>query len=107
MRIRIRNLLVFLAATWIVCASTAPVLAGEKPKHTTQKGEKAAVAAASEKAVVSATFMMRWKQIQQISRKRAYEIQQARTGAGVRGAEAEDRILERLYFKGQADAMKG
>ena len=45
-------------------------------------------------------FLNRWKKIQSTTTKRAYETQQTRTVAGVRGAEAEDAILDQLYYKG-------
>ncbi len=35
-----------------------------------------------------------------MTKKQAYETQQTRTVAGVRGAEAEDAVLDQLYYKG-------
>ncbi len=40
------------------------------------------------------------KAIQKVTKKQAYETQQTRTVAGVRGAEAEDAVLDQLYYKG-------
>ena len=48
----------------------------------------------------SSAFLNRWKKIQTVTKKKAYETQQTRTVAGVRGAEAEDAILDQLYYKG-------
>ena len=45
-------------------------------------------------------FLNRWKKIQTVNKKRAYETQQTRTVAGVRATEAEDAILDQLYYKG-------
>jgi tetratricopeptide (TPR) repeat protein len=61
-----------------------------------------APAAEEKKAETKANpaFLNRWKKIQTSSQKRAYETQQTRTVAGVRGAEAEDAILDQLYYKG-------
>lgn len=49
---------------------------------------------------VDAAFLNRWKKIQTVTKQQAYETQQTRTVAGVRGAEAEDAILDQLYYKG-------
>ncbi|MDA0747964.1 MAG: hypothetical protein O2954_15695, partial [bacterium] len=49
---------------------------------------------------VSSSFLNRWKKIQTVASKQAYETQQTRTVAGVRGAEAEDAVLDQLYYKG-------
>jgi hypothetical protein len=51
-------------------------------------------------APAKSAFLNRWKKIQTVNKKRAYETQQTRTVAGVRGAEAEDAILDQLYYKG-------
>jgi tetratricopeptide (TPR) repeat protein len=45
-------------------------------------------------------FLNLWKKIQTVNKKRAYETQQTRTVAGVRGSEAHDAILDQLYYKG-------
>ena len=50
-------------------------------------------------APAKAAFLNRWKKIQTVSKK-AYETQQTRTVAGVRASEAEDAILDQLYYKG-------
>lgn len=52
------------------------------------------------KEKISKAFLNRWKKIQKVTKKQAYETQQTRTVAGVRGAEAEDAILDQLYYKG-------
>lgn len=51
-------------------------------------------------APANTAFLNRWKKIQTVNKKHAYETQQTRTVAGVRGAEAEDAILDQLYYKG-------
>ena len=84
----------------ILCAAVAvgfgavSVQAAEEEKKQEAKEE-----AKSEKKVNPA-FLNRWKKIQSVTKKRAYETQQTRTVAGVRGAEAEDAILDQLYYKG-------
>jgi TolA-binding protein len=64
--------------------------------------EKAKAEAKADTAQVKASdaFMNRWKKIQDVTKKQAYETQQTRTVAGVRGAEAEDAVLDQLYYKG-------
>jgi len=51
-------------------------------------------------APAKSAFLNRWKKIQTVNKKRAYETQQTRTVAGVRASEAEDAILDQLYYKG-------
>ena len=42
-----------------------------------------------------------WKRVEQLTAKeRAFEVERATTVAGVRGKEAEDEIVNRLYYKG-------
>lgn len=64
-----------------------------------KKEEKADKKEETEQKVDEA-FLNRWKKIQTTTQQRAYETQQTRTVAGVRGAEAEDAILDQLYYKG-------
>ena len=71
-----------------------PALA-EETKSEVKKEEKK-----EEKVKVSSAFLNRWKKIQKVAENRAHETQQTRTVAGVRGAEAEDAVLDQLYYKG-------
>jgi tetratricopeptide (TPR) repeat protein len=84
-----------LAIAGIVSASmfATPALAEET------KSEEKAVKK-DEKVKVSSAFLNRWKKIQKVAENRAHETQQTRTVAGVRGAEAEDAVLDQLYYKG-------
>lgn len=41
-----------------------------------------------------------WTQVDEMVKEEEYETQQIVTVAGVRGAEAEDNILDKLYYKG-------
>ena len=44
-----------------------------------------------------------WKRIEQLTAKeRAFEVERATAVAGVRGEEAEDEVVNRLYYKGGA-----
>lgn len=76
--------------------------AAEDKKAEKKADAKVAKAATRDtaKVKVSNAFLARWKKIQSATRKQAYETQQTRTVAGVRGAEAEDAVLDQLYFKG-------
>lgn len=76
------------------------------PARAEKKEEKAQKTVAKKaendtaKVKVSEAFLNRWKKIQQLTKHQAYETEQTRTVAGVRGAEAEDTILKELYYKG-------
>ena len=89
-----------LAIAGLVCAElfAAPAMADDKAEKTEKKVEKKVEK--NEKVKVSSAFLNRWKNIQKASKNRAHETQQTRTVAGVRGAEAEDAVLEQLYYKG-------
>ena len=86
-----------------ICAFAAQ--AGEKKEEKAPAKEKKAEAkkeakSETEKVKVSSAFLNRWKKMQSATKKQAYETQQTRTVAGVRGAEAEDAVLDQLYYKG-------
>ncbi len=93
-----------LTALFALLLGVAVALPGyaEETKSEDKKAEKkeetAKVDTASVK--VSSSFLNRWKKIQTVASKQAYETQQTRTVAGVRGAEAEDAVLDQLYYKG-------
>jgi TolA-binding protein len=66
-----------------------------------QEKKAAAVPADTAKVKVSKEFLDRWKKINDLTKqKREFQAQKATTVAGVRGAEAEDAVLNQLYFKG-------
>ena len=92
----IRRIITAAFAVALGLALALPDAAEEK------KAEKKEVKAAKDTATVkvSNTFLARWKKIQSVTKKQAYETQQTRTVAGVRGAEAEDAVLDQLYYKG-------
>jgi TolA-binding protein len=94
------KLIFSLVIAGVVSASpfTASALADESKSDDT-KSEKAEVKKV-EKVKVSSAFLNRWKKIQKVAKNRAHETQQTRTVAGVRGAEAEDAVLDQLYYKG-------
>ena len=79
-----------LLCAGLIGFGAATVQAEEAKKEETKK----------EKTKVNPAFLNRWKKIQSVTKKHAYETQQTRTVAGVRGAEAEDAILDQLYYKG-------
>ena len=83
-------------------AIATPASAEDKKAEESSKGEvrPAPVAKDTAKVKVSNAFLNRWKKIQKVTKKQAYETQQTRTVAGVRGAEAEDAVLDQLYYKG-------
>ena len=99
----------FYALLILIGVAAQPALAADEKKKEEPKSEKKAekaeaasetVAEGTEKVEVSKAFLNRWKNIQKATSQKAYETQQTRTVAGVRGAEAEDRVLDQLYYKG-------
>ena len=95
-----RRIPLLLALLMGVAVYALPVQAEEKKADKAKKSEKAVSKSDTTKVKVSKAFLSRWKNIQKVTKKRAYETQQTRTVAGVRGAEAEDAVLDQLYFKG-------
>ena len=93
-------LLVFVGLA--VAPATAAEEKEKKEEAKTEKAEKkeAKADAGKEKVKVSKSFLNSWKNIQKSTKQKAYETQQTRTVAGVRGAEAEDAVLGQLYYKG-------
>ena len=83
-----RHLVVGLAVVVGLAIVTGPTYAEEQTEEKKETKVKA-----------SSAFMNRWKKIQKVTQKQAYETQQTRTVAGVRGAEAEDAVLDQLYYK--------
>ncbi|MGA1195204.1 MAG: tetratricopeptide repeat protein [Candidatus Latescibacterota bacterium] len=77
----------------ILCATVIGFTAVNTPAAEEKEDKK-------EEATANPAFLNRWKKIQVATKQRAYETQQTRTVAGVRGAEAEDAILDQLYYKG-------
>ena len=101
----IRILAVVLAVLFGMGLCALPAQAGEdkaesKEKKTETKKVEKADKGDTKEVKASSAFLNRWKKIQKITKKQAYETQQTRTVAGVRGAEAEDAVLDQLYYKG-------
>jgi|SaaInl7_200m_RNA_FD_contig_21_2554649_length_539_multi_10_in_0_out_0_1 tetratricopeptide (TPR) repeat protein len=60
---------------------------------------------ADEKAPKKTLSAAKWKKIGSLAKKkRSFQTEKATTVAGVRGAEAEDEVLEHLYYRGGATA---
>ena len=85
---RTRHFVAGLAVVVGLATMNSPTYAAEEKTDDTSKVK------------ASSAFMNRWKKIQNVTKKQAYETQQTRTVAGVRGAEAEDAVLDQLYYKG-------
>jgi tetratricopeptide (TPR) repeat protein len=97
MHLRILKALLLLV---IGLAFASPAVAEEKKAAESSKEDVKPEAEDTTKVKVSNAFLNRWKNIQKVTKKQAYETQQTRTVAGVRGAEAEDAVLDQLYYKG-------
>jgi len=91
---KIRFIPFLLAAAVALSFAILPVQAEEKAKDADKEAPK------EDKDKASNAFLNRWKQIQNVTKQKAYETQQTRTVAGVRAAEAEDAVLDQLYYKG-------
>jgi len=96
MRTRIFSILL----TILVGFALAPLPAQATDKDKPAAKKPAVSKSDTGKVQASSAFLARWKKIQSVTKKKAYETQQTRTVAGVRGAEAEDAVLEQLYYKG-------
>ena len=91
--LRFSFLFVALLGLSVYAAPTAAV------ESASQKATQAVNVKDVKKVKVSTAFLVRWQRIQKVTRQRAYEVQQTRSGAGVRGNEVEDKIFERLYYR--------
>lgn len=93
---RLYALIAGLALALVVAGSA---MAQEKKEAAPEK--KAVAQADTAKVKVSKDFLDRWKRINDMTKqKREFEAKKATTVAGVRGAEAEDAVLNQLYYKG-------
>lgn len=88
-----------------VAFSAAPALAAEETAAKTEtkpeqpKTEKTAEAATDEN-VDEDWLNTVWTQVDDMVKEEEFKLQETVTVAGVRGAEAEDNILAKLYYKG-------
>lgn len=86
--------------------SITPALAQEKGAKTetkqesTKKVESAEKAEATEEGVDEDWLNTVWTQVDDMVKEEEFKLQETVTVAGVRGAEAEDNILAKLYYKG-------
>lgn len=95
---RLYTILAGLALVAIVAFGTATA---QEKKAEEKKAPAAAAPADTAKVKVSKEFLDRWKRINDMTKqKREFQAQKATTVAGVRGAEAEDAVLNQLYYKG-------
>ncbi|MBI4531897.1 MAG: tetratricopeptide repeat protein [Candidatus Latescibacteria bacterium] len=81
----------FVVLFALLVGSIHLTLWAEEPKETAKAKDDTATVKASKQFMNTS-----WKKIQ----KKTFEVQKATTVAGVRGAEAEDEVLNRLYYKG-------
>ncbi len=82
--------LMVLALALFLCA---PFVQAEEAKADT--------AAKSDTVKVSQAFLATWQRVGALTKKAGVaEVEKTTTVAGVRGAEAEDEIMDDLYFKG-------
>ena len=86
--------------------SITPALAQEKGAKSETKQESTKKAESAEKAETTAEGVdddwlnTVWTQVDDMVKEEEFKLQETVTVAGVRGAEAEDNILNKLYYKG-------
>lgn len=78
-------------------AGGAQVAAAEEEAKSPPKQEKAKE---EEKAADDEWLNTVWTQVDELVKEKDLELQETVTVAGVRGAEAEDNVLDKLYYKG-------
>lgn len=86
-----------------VAFSAVPALAQEEGAKTETKQEQtkaADTAEAAEENVDEDWLNTVWTQVDDMVKEEEFKLQETVTVAGVRGAEAEDGILSKLYYKG-------
>lgn len=95
-----RRFTVFITASLLFVGMVIMVTLSQPASAQTEKKEKAAPAPAAQKATNPA-FLDTWKQIQgTVNKKRTSKVAQGVETAGVRGKEAEDQIIDQMYYKG-------
>ena len=94
------RLITWLFALVVLTSWSADRLLAEE-STTTQTDQSAAPAAAEAAAELDEEWLNTvWTQVDDMVKQESLELQKTVTVAGVRGAEAEDSILDKLYYKG-------
>ncbi|MDP6040350.1 MAG: hypothetical protein QGG64_17495 [Candidatus Latescibacteria bacterium] len=91
------KILCFLCALILGASNNTPAQSSETDTSKTMKEEKPDSTSLVFPDSTSTVFLERWKKIQTVLKKRAYETQQTRTSGGVRGDEAQDNVTDVLY----------
>ena len=97
---RIKFLYLVMAA--LLCGSA--LVSAAETKSATKKDTSAAAPADSANSTVGAVdedwLNTVWTQVDDVVKQEELKLQETVTVAGVRGAEAEDNLLDKLYYKG-------
>ncbi len=84
---------------WIYALPLALLLAGQVGTASAEEAAQTDTAKAATKADEEWLNTV-WTQVDDMVKKEDLKLQQTVTVAGVRGAEAEDQVLDKLYYKG-------
>ena len=88
------------------CLASGRLFAGEGETELKEETPSAATAATSKSKTAAEEDLDEewmnavWTQVDDIVKEKEYKLQATVTVAGVRGAEAEDQVLDKLYYKG-------
>ena len=77
-----------------------PVVAEEAAVETSTQASAQQQAGDAADAVDEEWLNTIWTQVDDMVKQKEYKLQETVTVAGVRGAEAEDQVLDKLYYKG-------
>ena len=89
--------LIAIAVIALLSWTTAPLVAEE---GASQETTTSTTAPAADEALDEEWLNTVWTQVDDMVKQESLELQKTVTVAGVRGAEAEDSILDKLYYKG-------
>lgn len=92
--------ILFVGTIIIVSLSHSALAQAQADKKAVAPAEKKAAGTTAQKGANPA-FLDTWKQIQgTVNKKRSSKVAQGVETAGVRGKEAEDQIIDQMYYKG-------
>ena len=86
------------SARWLLVLALVALVAAAAAAE--EQAAASDTAAASGGAVDEEWLNTIWTQVDDMVEQEEYKLQETVTVAGVRGAEAEDQILDKLYYKG-------
>ncbi len=89
-----------LALTLVLALMAVPSMAQESSGSTDATATATEQSGAADETIDDEWLNTIWTQVDDMVKEEEHKLQETVTVAGVRGAEAEDSILDRLYYKG-------